>query len=710
MAVHAAHAAPVPVHRPRGHRPHHQGQGEEQAVASREPPPGGLDRGHPRGGTLEHRPPAGLMTPRSTHPRGGRRELSLGRPSHADSWIESTGNNPVQSKVFIMTDTIEWERTAPSTQTEAPSIEGVLRAARAAGSGAIYHLHDQEVDHTTQILQAIVGEVESFGRQPRPTSESQYHFNETLCDIQLLPIPQEDVAALDNVLFARTLEVLEDDSASALYKDAWVSVSLCIGLDGRRITRAQKKMRLHEAQRTNPRAVDYYVRSIMSEEEASNFLKAARLEHKRASVSRLISASVIGTLALTYLFNGPLDDSNLPEPLATMLDLREIMEESAPIAALADVLTHTEPPVEQTTTPAEAPAQLPPEAQAIQDMIERAETDAEKRKYTAFHYLLSQGFTPEQTAGIIGNLMVESASTMDPAIHQIGGGPGRGIAQWGGWAKDEHGNKVYDANGNRAVAGRFTNLQAFAESQGKPWDDLSLQLDFIMHEFNTTHKKALTKVKESATVRDAAFAFMKWYEGPRDQDEAALMKRVNPGQASIDVYYQNVERVTAERAEYEANKAACETIGTTYLGKADGWDRGEQHTIHLCELPAAYWYNPEIPMRLNVQFAPAVMTILQKAHEAGDDLRLVDSYRTSEQQHNGRVRNGCPDDTSAPSTCRIPTAPVNYSNHQMGMAVDFADTGKKSARFELIQKIVTEHNVPIKNYHKEAWHWSVDGR
>src|SRR5689334_16783965 len=48
----------------------------------------------------------------------------------------------------------------------------------------------------------------------------------------------------------------------------------------------------------------------------------------------------------------------------------------------------------------------------------------------AFDYFKSKGLTDEQAAGIVGNLDHE-APGLDPEQKQIGGGPGRGIAQWG---------------------------------------------------------------------------------------------------------------------------------------------------------------------------------------------------------------------------------------------------------------------------------------
>ena len=51
----------------------------------------------------------------------------------------------------------------------------------------------------------------------------------------------------------------------------------------------------------------------------------------------------------------------------------------------------------------------------------------------AFDYFRLKGLTDIQSAGIVGNLDAESG--LDPTIHQIGGGPGRGIAQWSAGAR-----------------------------------------------------------------------------------------------------------------------------------------------------------------------------------------------------------------------------------------------------------------------------------
>ena len=111
------------------------------------------------------------------------------------------------------------------------------------------------------------------------------------------------------------------------------------------------------------------------------------------------------------------------------------------------------------------------------------------------------GYTNNAALGIMGNLMVESK--LDPAIKQIGGGPGRGLAQWG-------------------KRGRFDtdqiNLVKFAKQKGKPWEDLDVQLDFIMHEMNVhpEYKKVKDKINNAKTVSEATTIFLEDYEKAKE--------------------------------------------------------------------------------------------------------------------------------------------------------------------------------------------------
>lgn len=88
-------------------------------------------------------------------------------------------------------------------------------------------------------------------------------------------------------------------------------------------------------------------------------------------------------------------------------------------------------------------------------------TDVSNRIYQHF---TRRGYSHAATIGIMANLKHESQ--FDPAAHEYGGGPGRGLAQWGG--------------------GRFNALVAAADEKGVHWSDLDTQLEFLEREINSS--------------------------------------------------------------------------------------------------------------------------------------------------------------------------------------------------------------------------------
>lgn len=136
----------------------------------------------------------------------------------------------------------------------------------------------------------------------------------------------------------------------------------------------------------------------------------------------------------------------------------------------------------------------------------------DRAKY-AYQYFINQGFTPEQAAGIVGNLQAESGPNLDNLYNPAGGGTGaRGIAQW-----------------------RGPRTQAFVERYGTYPDTATLdqQLDFIMHEFNTTEKRALNGVKSSSTAADAASAFDSLFER---SGGSTIQSRVNNASTLLEQF------------------------------------------------------------------------------------------------------------------------------------------------------------------------------
>jgi len=117
----------------------------------------------------------------------------------------------------------------------------------------------------------------------------------------------------------------------------------------------------------------------------------------------------------------------------------------------------------------------------------------------AYNFYVSKGLTPAQSAGIVGNLMLESGGnvTLNPDI--TNGIGAYGIAQW--------------------LGGRKTALEAYAASQGKPRSDLGIQLEFLWSELQagnqisvTTKKDFLSSVTPQTTPAGAATIFEDTFE------------------------------------------------------------------------------------------------------------------------------------------------------------------------------------------------------
>ena len=121
----------------------------------------------------------------------------------------------------------------------------------------------------------------------------------------------------------------------------------------------------------------------------------------------------------------------------------------------------------------------------------------------AMAYFIAQGYTPEQAAGLVGNLQAESGANLNTAA--VGdSGRAKGIAQF---HPDRQAN--------------------FARFAGKSIEKSTLeeQLAFIAHELKTSESAAGTKLKAAKSAREAAAIIDKFYE--RSSGEARNQRMVN---------------------------------------------------------------------------------------------------------------------------------------------------------------------------------------
>jgi hypothetical protein len=118
--------------------------------------------------------------------------------------------------------------------------------------------------------------------------------------------------------------------------------------------------------------------------------------------------------------------------------------------------------------------------------------DVAGRAATAMGFFQSRGYTKEQAAGIVGNLVAESSLRASGAVGD--NGTAFGIAQWRGE--------------------RLTRLKRFANSQGHDWQDFGTQLAFVDMELQNHETDAYRALKAAKTIDEATAAFIS-YERPQ---------------------------------------------------------------------------------------------------------------------------------------------------------------------------------------------------
>jgi hypothetical protein len=124
-------------------------------------------------------------------------------------------------------------------------------------------------------------------------------------------------------------------------------------------------------------------------------------------------------------------------------------------------------------------------------------------------YLISKGLTKEGAAGVAGNMKIES--NFNPGA--IGDhGTSYGICQW--------------------HATRKTALFNFAKSQGKPANDMNVQLDYLWKELTSSYAGLIRDLKTTTDPRDAAHKFAAQFERPAHISN----KRLDYAQQYSDTY------------------------------------------------------------------------------------------------------------------------------------------------------------------------------
>jgi hypothetical protein len=166
---------------------------------------------------------------------------------------------------------------------------------------------------------------------------------------------------------------------------------------------------------------------------------------------------------------------------------------------------------------------------------------------------------------------------------------------------------------------------------------------------------------------------------------------------------------------YDASDNVACGAGTTDIGTQTGYRGGNPVLVKLCTLPnlassgeeshvgSKYYINGANGLALvNSRASSAFLSLVTAAKAAGIPLGANSSFRT--MAHQTQLFNDNPD----PSLVAKP----GFSNHQMGIAIDFNCSGTVVASGDKCFAWLTQNagTYGIKNYPVENWHWSVDGK
>ena len=177
-----------------------------------------------------------------------------------------------------------------------------------------------------------------------------------------------------------------------------------------------------------------------------------------------------------------------------------------------------------------------------------------------WNFLRGQGYSEFTVAGIMGNMMQESS--MNPSSVSRTG-KYVGLVQWGG--------------------GRRTQLEQYAASIGKSWDDIDVQLDFLYAELQPDGGGIATYQLEgqgSAPIAGVSYS-------------ANDLLNATSTQMASDAFQCRFERYGGE---YDKRRAYAEQIYNTYKG-TEVKKPSTDETSTYSEVPNLYMSDYNIPLK-----------------------------------------------------------------------------------------------------------------
>jgi len=164
-------------------------------------------------------------------------------------------------------------------------------------------------------------------------------------------------------------------------------------------------------------------------------------------------------------------------------------------------------------------------------------------------------------------------------------------------------------------------------------------------------------------------------------------------QATIEIDFANL---LADSSDIEC------AAGTDDAGIEDGYVRGTLVKVRLCAIPGANHTDPDAPgtVRVNSRISGAFIALYEKMNAELGSARIADSFRTMAEQQAAY-------DFYGPGRAATP----GFSNHQMGLAIDFqlgSNNGATRPGDPVYDWLVANAaSFSFQKLDSESWHWEV---
>ncbi len=300
----------------------------------------------------------------------------------------------------------------------------------------------------------------------------------------------------------------------------------------------------------------------------------------------------------------------------------------------------------------------------------------------AFQFFVQHGYSPAQSAGIVGNLMQESGASIDPKASD---GVAHGIAQW---------------QGGR-LQPMYTWVTAWATQNNDPAgkDSFEGQLNYLIYDLDHQRTGIRDAIKNIASPEDAAVYWNRNYEisgdytdirptyargvleAANDNNWTSGLAVTNPAGSNtlatnfgcsngvigtvVGTTCANISKASATTLNpYVCKNSEVKCPTGTDAGVGQGYAGGVEYDIRLCRVQG---------VTVNAFVASNIDAMITTAASSG--IRLSGGgFRTLQDQITVRTSNCGPtqyDIYEKPAgDCHPPAARPKFSNHQMGLAVD----------------------------------------